>query len=134
MPLRPGGILNPTATFPFCPDQTDFLCFRTPDGFGAVYLDLIEGFQSLDNGHSSIGLTNQVWYESTEPVPLLVARFAAVKRCRYSPERQETETQGQAQTTRPLPSTTIVTGADPASEQPKGAALPPRPGIWTSRS
>lgn len=118
------ALLNPVATFPFCPDQTDFLCFRTPDGFGAIYLDLIEGFTAMDKG-SAVHLTNQVWYESTESVPELVARFASVKKLRYSPERAKVEVQGQGLTTRTVPGP-----AEPLAAEK--SALPARPTVWTN--
>lgn len=129
MPMSPGGVLNPLAVMPFCPDQTDFLTFRTPDGFGAVYLDLVEAFQTCGDGKmTGVCLTNQVWYESVESVPELVARFAAVKKLRYSHERQETETQGQALTTRPVPAVTDGSSADKPPQTPP--VLPTRPTVW----
>ena len=132
MPMSPGSILNPHPTSLFCPDQTDFLTFRSSDGFGAVYLDLVEAITALKGSPgSAVQLTTQVWYESTESVPELVARFAAVKKLRYTPERKQDELQGQGNTTRPIPST--VDGQAPPSSQSAApnSGLPARPGIWT---
>lgn len=84
---------NPSATFPFCPDQTDFLQTRGPDGFIAIELNLIESFMGASRpdgtSHTTIHLTNNNSYDSVEDVPTLVARYAAVKRLRYDRERQE---------------------------------------------
>lgn len=81
---------NPQATFPFCPDQTDFLTFRTKDGFGAVMLNLIEGFCPTDTGTSSVQLTTGCWYESMESIPTLVARYTQIKQMRYAPGEGQT--------------------------------------------
>lgn len=93
-------MFNPPATLPFCPDQTDFLCFSSPEGFSAIMLDLIEGFTAgvieeatgkLNPNLTTIQLLNNNQYFSTESVPVLVARFAEVKRRRYSKTRAENE-------------------------------------------
>lgn len=87
-------MFNPTATFPFCPDQTDFLCFRTEHGFAAVDLNLIEGFAAHDEDgrpYTRICLTNNSEYNSIESVPELVNRYAGVKAKRYALERAERE-------------------------------------------
>lgn len=125
MPFTPGGLLNPNASILFCPDQTDFLTFRTPDGFGAVYLDLVEGFTAMNGKGSAVHLTNQIWYESIESVPELVARFASVKKRRYDPERAKVETQGQGLTTRTVPGPTEPIAGEKSS-------LPARPTVWTN--
>lgn len=127
MPLSPGGVLNPSPAALFCPEQTDFLTFRTPDGFGAVYLDLVEGFQTMSDGNTAVGLTNQVYYVSIESVPELVARFASVKKMRYNPARKEDELLGQGLITR-------VQASAPAEQSAgKFAApqAPARPPIFT---
>lgn len=92
-------MINPTAEFPFCPNQTDFLCFRSPDGFAAVDINLVEGFVAFESDSTNpmhryltrINLTNGSLYDAIETVPMLVARFAEVKKRRYAPERAETE-------------------------------------------
>lgn len=64
-------------TFPFGKDQFECLPFRSPDGFSAVYLDLIEGFCANSNGTTAIFLRGSGLdaYNSTESVPQLVKRF-----------------------------------------------------------
>jgi hypothetical protein len=88
---------NPVATFPFSPDQTDFLCFTSPDGFAAVELNLIEGFVAFLSDEqparhlTRVQLTNGSFYDSTESVPQLVNRYSEIKRRRYDPARAERE-------------------------------------------
>lgn len=89
--LTPGGMFNPTSSTLCCPDQTDFLIFKTKHGFCAVMLDLVEGIQGGEDNSTGVHLVNDNWYESTESVPELIARFAEVKKLRYSKERAETE-------------------------------------------
>lgn len=92
-------VTNPEPTFPFCPDQTDFLCVMGPDGFLAIDLNLIEAFHAgrrhehlkQPEYFTTIQLTNNNSYESTEAVPVLVARYAAIKAKRYAIERTERE-------------------------------------------
>lgn len=62
--------------FPFGKDQFECLPFRSVDGFGAIFLDLIEGFAANANGTTAIfiqGSTDS--YNCTESVPQLVKRF-----------------------------------------------------------
>ena len=132
MPFSLGGVLNPQPNILCCPDQTDFLIFRTPDGFGAVYLDLVEGFNAMPGGKgSAVQLTNQVWYESTDSVPELIARFAAVKKQRYTLQRFDDEAQGAGLTTRPVPppAATQVNVNPPVAQSP---TMQNRSSIWKS--
>lgn len=64
-------------TFPFGKDQFECLPFRTPDGFAAVVLDLIEGFAANSNGTTAIFLKGNGLdsYNSLESVPQLIKRF-----------------------------------------------------------
>ena len=112
---------NPSATLLFCPDQTDFLCFRSPEGFSAVDLNLVEGFCAgnvEDGTHTTIQLTNGSAYSSVESVPELVARYSAVKALRYRRERDEREI------IHPLPTPTPA--ATPVERKASGVA------IWTN--
>lgn len=118
--------LNPAATFPFCPDQTDFLQFRSPDGFAGVRLDLVEGFVAYNSDDkvypylTRIHLKNGSYYDAVDSVPELVARFTAVKRLRYHPER------GLKETIKENPLRTIPAGdnAPPASVARTPGSLP----------
>lgn len=62
---------------PFGKDQIECLPFRTKDGFGAVFLDLIEGFAANSNGTSAVFIKGSGEnYNVTDTVPQLVKRFA----------------------------------------------------------
>lgn len=125
-------MFNPAATFLFCPDQTDFLCFRSPEGFAAVDLNLVEGFTAgaeeaatgrINPELTTIQLTNNSQYFSAESVPTLVARFSAVKALRYRKERGETERVEKNTLVLQPPAAPVVT-------PPAPAAPAARSGIW----
>lgn len=118
-------MFDPKPNFPFCPEQTDFLCFRGADGFMAIELNLIEGFAgAVVDGVSftTVHLTNNSSYESTETVPELVARCAAIKKLRYDKTRGEREH---------MPVNPLVTPGSAIVSQPPAQPAPAK-GIWTS--
>lgn len=132
------SITNPVAILPFCPDQTDFLCFRSPDGFAAIELNLIEGFAAFASDDkvypylTRVHLTNGSFYDAIESVPELVNRAAEVKRRRYDPARSEREI---IKTPSPTPPPVRVP-AEHATNSASGHAassatvVPPTNNIW----
>ena len=129
---------NPVATLPFCPDQTDFLCFKGPYGFSAIDLNLIEGFNAgaemvegrgVNPELTTIHLTNGSEYISVESVPALVSRFAEVKRRRYSHERTQTERCEKNPLVQPPAPAPVATSA--SGQTPVAVA---RQGIWKTPS
>lgn len=86
---------NPQPTFPFCTMQEEMFCFITKQGFAAVDLDQIQGFQSVSEDEtlaqfgSRIFMTGDpVFFDCVESVPDLVARYAELKKRRRSPLTQ----------------------------------------------
>lgn len=134
-------MFNPAVTLPFCPDQTDFLCFKGPYGFGALDLNLVEGFNAgaeliegkgVNPEMTTIHLTNGSEYISVESVPVLVARFAAVKKLRYAPERADSERCEKNPIVQTPAPTTVVVAAPAKPEVPPQASAAAKPAsYWT---
>lgn len=126
-------MFNPVANFPFCPDQTDFLCFKGPYGFSALDLNLVEGFNAgaelvegkgVNPDLTTIHLTNGSEYVSVESVPVLVARFAEIKKRRYAPARAETERCEKNPIVQTPAPTTVVVAAPETPPQAPAVAQP----------
>jgi hypothetical protein len=78
---------NPTPTYEFATDQLDVFCFNGRHGFMGVVFEQVQGF-----GASADPLVSMVFvdggayhYDSLDSVPVLVARYADMKKRRSEP-------------------------------------------------
>jgi hypothetical protein len=78
---------NPAPTYEFAKDQLDVFCFNGRHGFIGIVFEQIQGFgASADPLVSLVFVDGGAYhYESLDSVPVLVARYADMKRRRAGP-------------------------------------------------